>query len=54
MSQPCLEKINDQQYTLSGELTMHNVSDISRDAASLVAGMNGEVTINLSNITRAD
>ena len=54
MNQPCLEKINDQQYALSGELTMHNVSQVSLDTASVITAMNGEVTINLSKIVRAD
>ena len=54
MNKPCLEKINDQQYALSGELTMHTVSQVSLDAASLITTMKGEVTINLSNIVRAD
>ena len=54
MSQPVLEKINDQQYALSGELTMQNVSQVSRDTKPLMAAMSGEVTINLSRIARAD
>lgn len=54
MSQPVLEKINDQQYALSGELTMQNVSQVSRDTKPLLAAMSGEVTINLSRIARAD
>ncbi len=54
MSQPVLEKINDQQYALSGELTMQNVSQVSRDTKPLMVAMSGEVTINLSRIARAD
>jgi len=54
MSQPVLEKINDQQYALSGELTMQNVSLVSEDTKPLLAEMNGDVTINLSSIVRAD
>ena len=54
MNKPCLEKINDQQYALSGELTMHNVSQVSLDTMSLITSMSGEVTINLSKIVRAD
>jgi len=54
MSQPVLEKINDQQYALSGELTMQNVSQVSEDTKPLMTAMSGEVTINLSKIARAD
>lgn len=54
MTQAGLEKINAQQYALSGELTMHNVSQVSQDTMPLVTSMSGEVTINLSKVVRAD
>lgn len=54
MKQPSLEKINDQEYVLSGELTMQNVAKISQDTAALLNTMSGEVSIDLSKIDRAD
>ena len=54
MNQITLEKINDQLYALSGELSMQNVPQISRETASLINAMTGEVSIDLSKITRAD
>ena len=54
MNQPSLEKINDQQYILSGELTMQNVSKMSRDTAPLIKTMSGDIYIDLSKIERAD
>jgi len=54
MNQPSLEKINDQQYVLSGELTMQNVAKMSQDTAALLNAMSGEVSIDLSKIDRAD
>lgn len=54
MNQPSLEKINDHQYVLSGELSMQNVPQMSEDTASLINAMSGEVCIDLSRIERAD
>lgn len=54
MKQPNLDKINDQQYALRGELNMHSVPQLSRDCEAMVAAMKGEVIINLSGVTRAD
>jgi phospholipid transport system transporter-binding protein len=54
MDQPRLEKINGQQYSLSGELTMKNVPQVALETAPMIASMSGEVSIDLSNITRAD
>ena len=54
MNQTTLEKINDQLYALSGELSMQNVPQISRETASLINAMTGEISIDLSKITRAD
>jgi phospholipid transport system transporter-binding protein len=54
MSQPDLEKINGQHYALSGELTMKNVPKVALKTASVIGAMNGEVSVDLSGITRAD
>ncbi|HED12067.1 MAG TPA: anti-sigma factor antagonist [Gammaproteobacteria bacterium] len=54
MNQPSLEKINAQHYALSGELNMHNVSQVSQDTMPLITAMSGEVTVNLSKVVRAD
>ena len=54
MKHPELERINDQQFALSGELTMHNVPQVSRDTAALLETMSGEVVIDLSKVVRAD
>jgi phospholipid transport system transporter-binding protein len=54
MKQPSLEKINDQHYALSGELNMQSVPQLSQSSAAMIAGMQGEVIINLSGVVRAD
>ena len=54
MNQPHLEKIDAQQYAISGELTMKNVPQVAQDTAPVIASMSGEVSIDLSQITRAD
>ena len=54
MNQPHLEKISDHEYALSGELTMKNVPQVALETAPMIAGMSGEVSIDLSRISRAD
>jgi len=51
-----LEQIGGEQnqYALRGELTMQTVPDIARASHVRVNAMRGEVTINLSQVIRAD
>lgn len=49
-----LEQVNDDHYTLAGELTFENVPAVSNQSRVLFDAMQGEVLINLANVSRAD
>ena len=54
MNQPSLKKINDHQYELSGELSMQNVPQVAEASAAMIHAMRGEISIDLSKVSRAD
>lgn len=54
MSIPVLTKVSENQYAVSGELNMQTVPAIARTATALFEGASGEVTVDLSAVTRAD
>jgi len=54
MSAPNLNKVSDNRYAVVGELNMQTVPGIARQASAFLNGPHGEVTIDLSGVTRAD
>ena len=54
MSIPSLEKVAQNAFSVSGELNMQTVPAISRMANGQLMGLQGEVSIDLSAVTRAD
>lgn len=54
MSTPVLTKVSENQYAVSGELNMQTVPAIARTANTFFEGVSGEVSVDLSAVTRAD
>ena len=54
MSLPTLTKVADNEFSVSGELNMQTVPAISRMANSQLNDISGEVSIDLSGVSRAD
>ncbi len=51
---PEFKRISDNQYSLSGELNMQTVPPVARETQSMFAGLQGDVSVDLSGVTRAD
>lgn len=51
---PELKKAGANHFVLSGELNMMTVPDVANRAVSEFAGLSGEVSIDLSGVSRAD
>jgi phospholipid transport system transporter-binding protein len=54
MNTPSLTKVADNEFNVSGELNMQTVPAISRIANGQLSGLTGEVSIDLSAVSRAD
>lgn len=54
MSLPVMEKVAENAFSLSGELNMQTVPLIARQSTGYLQGLQGEVSIDLSAVSRAD
>lgn len=54
MNTPSLKKVAQNAFSVSGELNMQTVPAISRMANGQLSGLSGEVSIDLSAVSRAD
>lgn len=53
-SLPTIERQNGQQFVIKGELNMQTVPALAETARSLLTQLNGEVQVDLSEVSRAD
>ena len=54
MNTPSLKKVAQNAFSVSGELNMQTVPAISQMANGQLSGLSGEVSIDLSAVSRAD
>jgi phospholipid transport system transporter-binding protein len=54
MSAPNLTRVSENQFAVSGELNMQTVPAVARTAAGFLQDCRGDVTIDLSAVSRAD
>lgn len=54
MASVTLEQVAAGQYLLKGELNMYSVPQLFADSQSQLAGLSGEVSIDLAEVSRSD
>ena len=54
MTLPDIQKHSDGHYLITGELLMHTVPELARQAGQVLADASGQVLIDLSGVSRAD
>lgn len=51
---PTIERADGNHFVITGELNMHTVPDLASSAHSLLAGVAGDLSVDLSGVSRAD
>lgn len=51
---PTIERADTNHFVITGELNMQTVPELARNAHSLLAGVNGDLSVDLGGVSRAD